>query len=146
MSGIWLRSSFGIRSCGALPARLRGRFEHRVQSGDESWRFSVSTPTFVLASIAVAIGLGLLSFPLRRSADCQSITLASGIRWDELASDQDDGADFLRAVYEVGGASTQDESLMRHPGREYGDVIEGEDEPVEAIWFVLGWDSGSGVH
>lgn len=111
--------------------------------------------------------------PLRRSDDCQSITLASGVRWDDLASERNDGVDFLRAVYEVGGASTQDESLMRHSGREYGYVIEGTlgvqvgfreyvlepgdsiaydstrphrlfnkgDEPVEAIWFVLGWDS-----
>lgn len=33
--------------------------------------------------------------------------------------------DFLEAIYEVGGASTPDESLMRHHGREYGYVVSG---------------------
>ena len=34
-------------------------------------------------------------------------------------------ADFLIAIYEVGGASTFDLSLIRHNGREYGYVING---------------------
>ncbi|MGH2591506.1 MAG: cupin domain-containing protein [Actinomycetota bacterium] len=49
----------------------------------------------------------------------------SGVRWEELAADQEDGIDFLQAIYEVGGASTPDQSLMRHHGREYGYVTSG---------------------
>ena len=54
--------------------------------------------------------------------------------------------DFLEAIYEVGGASTPDQSLMRHHGREYGYVVSGrlgvqigfeqhELEPGDSIGF-----------
>jgi transcriptional regulator with XRE-family HTH domain len=55
----------------------------------------------------------------------EAIDLDSGVRWEQLTSHQEDGVDFLHAIYEVGGASTPDESLMRHQGREYGFVISG---------------------
>ena len=55
----------------------------------------------------------------------QSIELASGVKWEELSAVTEDGVDFLFATYEVGGASTPDESLMRHHGREYGYIISG---------------------
>jgi transcriptional regulator with XRE-family HTH domain len=54
-----------------------------------------------------------------------SIDLDSGVRWEELSAHTEDGIDFLEAIYEVGGASTPDRSLMRHHGREYGYVITG---------------------
>lgn len=57
--------------------------------------------------------------------DRQVIELASGVRWEELTSSSEDGVDFLHATYDVGGASTPDESLMRHHGREYGYVMTG---------------------
>ena len=108
--------------------------------------------------------------PLVHPDDRQAIDLASGVRWEQLSPDTDHGVDFLHAVYEVGGASTPDRSLMRHDGREYGYVISGRlgiqlgfesyelepgdsigfdstqphrlfnigDEPVHAIWFVVG--------
>jgi transcriptional regulator with XRE-family HTH domain len=108
--------------------------------------------------------------PLIHPADRKSIGLDSGVRWEQLTSDTEEGVDFLHAIYEVGGASTPDESLMRHHGREYGYVISGRmgiqlgfdvfelnpgdsiafdstephrlfnlgDEPVSAIWFVVG--------
>lgn len=103
----------------------------------------------------------------------QAIDLASGVRWEELTSTSEDGVDFLHAIYAVGGASTPDESLMRHHGREYGYVMSGTlgiqigfdehelgpgdsiafdstrphrlfnkgDDPVHAIWFVVGRDA-----
>jgi len=109
--------------------------------------------------------------------DRQSIELASGVRWEELTATSEDGVDFLHAIYEVGGASTPDESLMRHLGREYGYVMSGTlgiqidfheyelgsgdsiafdstrphrlfnkgDEPVNAIWFVVGRDADGRV-
>ncbi|MGH3649811.1 MAG: helix-turn-helix domain-containing protein [Acidimicrobiia bacterium] len=111
--------------------------------------------------------------PLVRPPDRQVIDLASGVRWEELTAASEDGVDFLHAIYEVGGASTPDESLMRHHGREYGYVMSGTlgiqigfnkyelgpgdsiafdsttphrlfnkgDEPVHAIWFVVGRDA-----
>ena len=100
------------------------------------------------------------------------IDLDSGARWEDLTPVPEDTIDFLQATYEVGGASTPDESLMRHHGREYGYVMSGVlgiqigfqeyelhlgdsiafdstrphrlfnkgDEPVRAIWFVVGRD------
>lgn len=53
------------------------------------------------------------------------IVLDSGVVWEQLTIELEDGIDFLEAIYEVGGASTPDESLMRHEGREYGYVISG---------------------
>jgi transcriptional regulator with XRE-family HTH domain len=108
--------------------------------------------------------------PLVHPEDRKSIDLASGVRWEQLTADTEHGVDFLHAIYEVGGASTPDESLMRHHGREYGYVVSGKmgiqlgfelfelnpgdsiafdstephrlfnmgDEPVHAIWFVVG--------
>lgn len=108
--------------------------------------------------------------PVVRPGERESIDLASGVRWEELTARSEDGIDFIHATYEVGGASTPDESLMRHHGREYGYVMSGVlgikigfqeyelrpgdsiafdsthphrffnkcDEPVHAIWFVVG--------
>jgi transcriptional regulator with XRE-family HTH domain len=115
--------------------------------------------------------------PLVHPEERQVIDLASGVRWEELSSSPEAGVDFLHAIYEVGGASTPDDSLMRHHGREYGYVMTGTlgiqigfqeyelnpgdaiafdstrphrlwnkgDEPVHAIWFVVGRDSDDRV-
>lgn len=63
--------------------------------------------------------------PLVHPEDRQVIDLASGVRWEELTATSEEGVDFLLATYEVGGASTPDQSLMRHHGREYGYVMSG---------------------
>ena len=60
-----------------------------------------------------------------RQGSGQSIELASGVRWEELTAATESEIDFLHAIYEVGGASTPDESLMRHHGREFGYVTQG---------------------
>ncbi|MGA9596858.1 MAG: cupin domain-containing protein [Acidimicrobiia bacterium] len=63
--------------------------------------------------------------PLVHPRDRGVIDLDSGVRWEDLNPVPEDTVDFLHATYEVGGASTPDESLMRHHGREYGYVISG---------------------
>lgn len=63
--------------------------------------------------------------PVVRPDQRKAIDLDSGVRWEELTATSEDGIDFLEAIYEVGGASTPDESLMRHHGREYGYIISG---------------------
>lgn len=115
--------------------------------------------------------------PLVHPKDRQVIDLASGVTWEELSPSSDEGVDFLQATYEVGGASTPDQSLMRHHGREYGFVMTGTlgikigfqeyelnpgdsiafdstrphrlwnkgDEPVHAIWFVVGREADERV-
>ncbi len=115
--------------------------------------------------------------PLVHPDERQVIDLASGVRWEELNAFSEDDVSFLHAIYEVGGASTPDDSLMRHHGREYGYVMSGTlgiqigfeeyvlnpgdsiafdstrphrlyntcDEPVHAIWFVVGRDADDRV-
>ena len=63
--------------------------------------------------------------PVVHPDERQAIDLASGVRWEELTSESEEDVDFLHAIYEVGGASTPDDELMRHHGREYGYVISG---------------------
>jgi len=63
--------------------------------------------------------------PVVRPDDRKFVELVSGVRWEQLASGSDEDIDFLHVVYEVGGSSTPDKSLMRHHGREYGFVISG---------------------
>ena len=63
--------------------------------------------------------------PVVHAGERAAIDLDSGVRWEELAATHEEGIDFLEAIYEVGGASTPDESLMRHHGREYGCIVSG---------------------
>lgn len=70
-------------------------------------------------------GPGSRPDPVVRPHTRQVIELESGVRWERLNSDPADGVDFLFVVYDVGGSSSSDERLMRHPGREYGYVISG---------------------
>jgi len=63
--------------------------------------------------------------PVAHPSERPAIDLDSGVRWEELTPDTGEGIDFLHVTYEVGGASTSDESSIRHAGREYGYVISG---------------------
>jgi len=68
---------------------------------------------------------GRVRSPVVHPGMAPAIDLDSGVRWEELAADREEGVDFLHAIYEVGGTSTPDQSLMRHHGREYGYIISG---------------------
>jgi transcriptional regulator with XRE-family HTH domain len=70
-------------------------------------------------------GAASVRSPVVHPDDRAAIDLDSGVRWEELGAVPEEGIDFLHAIYEVGGASTPDESLMRHHGREYGYVMSG---------------------
>jgi transcriptional regulator with XRE-family HTH domain len=63
--------------------------------------------------------------PMIRVEDRHVIDLDSGVRWERLTSHQHEHVDFLHVVYDVGGSSASDRKMMRHPGREYGVVLEG---------------------
>lgn len=63
--------------------------------------------------------------PVVRRGEHHVIELDSGVRWERLTSEQLEGVDFLHTVYDVGGSSAMEDSLMRHPGREYGYVMSG---------------------
>ncbi len=63
--------------------------------------------------------------PVVRPSDRHVVELASGVRWERLTSHQHEDVDFLHVTYDMGGSSSADERLMRHPGREYGYVLSG---------------------
>jgi transcriptional regulator with XRE-family HTH domain len=63
--------------------------------------------------------------PMVRVEDRHVIDLDSGVRWERLTSHQHEDVDFLHVVYDVGGSSASEGRMMRHPGREFGVVLEG---------------------
>jgi len=67
------------------------------------------------------------------------IDLATGVEWQRLTPDHEQGVDFLYVVYEVGGASCPPGKLMHHDGREYGLILSGHlGATVGADHFELG--------
>jgi transcriptional regulator with XRE-family HTH domain/mannose-6-phosphate isomerase-like protein (cupin superfamily) len=54
------------------------------------------------------------------------ISLQHGVRWERLNPLPELGAEFLEVTYVVGGGSRSDDQGVRHNGREYGLVLEGE--------------------
>jgi mannose-6-phosphate isomerase-like protein (cupin superfamily)/DNA-binding XRE family transcriptional regulator len=60
-----------------------------------------------------------------RADERRVIELESGVRWERMAAWEDPGAEFMIAVYGVGGSSSADGKLMRHRGREFGLVLSG---------------------
>jgi transcriptional regulator with XRE-family HTH domain/quercetin dioxygenase-like cupin family protein len=73
--------------------------------------------------------------PVVRTSERQSIHLGSGVTWERMSPPTDHGVDFLYVVYEVGGASAPERSLIRHGGREYGHLLEGK------LGVTVGFDS-----
>lgn len=72
-----------------------------------------------------AAGPSVAHQPVVAEADRVAIELGTGVRWERLTAESDPEVDFLQVVYEVGGSSSPDDTLMRHPGREYGLVLSG---------------------
>jgi transcriptional regulator with XRE-family HTH domain len=63
---------------------------------------------------------------VQRVDDRDVIDLGSGVRWERLTTWNDREVEFLYTIYEPGGSSSPDGSLMRHNGREFGIVLSGE--------------------
>jgi transcriptional regulator with XRE-family HTH domain/quercetin dioxygenase-like cupin family protein len=63
--------------------------------------------------------------PIVRRGERQVIHLEAGVTWERLTHATERGVDFLHVIYEVGGASAAENSLIRHAGHEYGHLLEG---------------------
>jgi transcriptional regulator with XRE-family HTH domain len=63
---------------------------------------------------------------VQRADDRDVIDLGSGVHWERLTTWNDRDVEFLYTIYEPGGSSSPDGSLMRHNGREFGVVLAGE--------------------
>ena len=78
---------------------------------------------------------------VQRAGDRNTIELSTGVRWERLTPTHDSRVDFIEVVYEPGGQSTESGRALRHDGREYLYVLEGELEAVvgfETLRLVQG--------
>ena len=66
-------------------------------------------------------GAGPTTRPGRRAV----INLESGVRWERLTAASDAVVEFVSVVYPPGASSCDEDSLIRHGGKEYGYVISG---------------------
>jgi transcriptional regulator with XRE-family HTH domain/quercetin dioxygenase-like cupin family protein len=82
------------------------------------------TPSAAVAS-PDPLGLHLPDVAVQRSTTRQTIRLASGVVWERLTTASLGSVDFLYVTYEVGGASSLEDALHRHPGQELGYIISG---------------------
>jgi transcriptional regulator with XRE-family HTH domain len=71
---------------------------------------------------------------VQRADDRPAIQLNSGVRWERLMFWGDEDVEFLEAIYEAGGASSPDDSLVRHNGHEFGHVLSG------TLRVIVGFD------
>jgi transcriptional regulator with XRE-family HTH domain len=63
--------------------------------------------------------------PVTAPGERPVLNLASGVTWERLTATSDPFVEFLYVVYDVGSASCDEDSLVRHGGSEYGYVISG---------------------
>lgn len=63
--------------------------------------------------------------PVTAAGARATINLETGVHWERLTAGSDSLVEFLIAVYPPGAASCDENSLMRHSGKEYGYVLSG---------------------
>jgi transcriptional regulator with XRE-family HTH domain len=80
----------------------------------------VESQTYPPSALPAAV-----SGPLTALGARAVVNLASGIRWERLTAESDPLVEFLFVVYPAGAASCDEDSLVRHGGKEYGYVIRG---------------------
>ena len=67
---------------------------------------------------------------VQRAGDRSVIELSTGVNWERLTPTHDDWVDFLEVIYAPGGQSCDGDQAVRHDGREYLYVLQGELEAV----------------
>ncbi len=54
------------------------------------------------------------------------INLERGVRWELLMPIPESNVEFMEVTYEAGGGSSADDHAIRHNGREYSLILDGE--------------------
>ena len=90
------------------------------------------------------------SDPTTRAGSRAEINLETGVRWERLTAASDPIVEFLTVVYPPGAASCDEDSLVRHGGKEYGYVLRGRlgvrigfDEHELTQGMAISFDSSS---
>jgi mannose-6-phosphate isomerase-like protein (cupin superfamily) len=63
---------------------------------------------------------------VQRRGERSVIDLEAGVRWERLTSRHESGVEFLHTIYRPGSESSPADALVRHTGREFGIVLEGQ--------------------
>ena len=63
---------------------------------------------------------------VQRADEHPAINLSSGVKWERLMLWTDEDVEFLEATYEPGGASSPNDSFVRHSGHEFGFILSGK--------------------
>jgi transcriptional regulator with XRE-family HTH domain len=71
---------------------------------------------------------------VQRAVERPAIALNSGVKWERLMSWADEDVEFIEATYAPGGASSPNDSFVRHHGHEFGYVLNG------TLRVVVGFD------
>lgn len=97
-------------------------------------RGSVNPSVSTLFRLAEALGTSTDSFfredppvvggPVVRRADRSCIELSDGICWQRLTPTDEHDFEFMETLYPPGAVSAPD--MLRHPGRDYGVLLEGQ--------------------
>jgi transcriptional regulator with XRE-family HTH domain len=64
--------------------------------------------------------------PVQRADNRASLVMDSGVTWERLTPESDPHVEALLVTYPAGSSSSGSGGLMRHNGREYGYLLEGE--------------------
>jgi transcriptional regulator with XRE-family HTH domain len=60
-----------------------------------------------------------------RAADRSRLRLETGVTWEQLATPDSEALDFMEVVYDVGGTSSREGTLMRHNSVEFALLVSG---------------------
>jgi transcriptional regulator with XRE-family HTH domain len=81
-----------------------------------------------------ALALNEPKLTVQRADEHPMINLSSGVQWERLMLWADEDVEFLEATYEPGGASSPDDSFVRHSGHEFGFILSG------TLRVIVGFD------
>jgi transcriptional regulator with XRE-family HTH domain len=87
--------------------------------------FGESAPSAVPAATSVERTDGEARY-VTRIGERKALDLDTGVRWELLTPTPQETVDFRELVYRPFGSSTKNEEFLRHSGREFGCVLEGQ--------------------
>ena len=61
-----------------------------------------------------------------RAGERPRLVMDSGVIWEQLATNTGSGLDFIEIIYPPRSSSTNNNTMLQHPGYEYGYLLEGE--------------------
>jgi transcriptional regulator with XRE-family HTH domain/quercetin dioxygenase-like cupin family protein len=128
---------YGITT--ALGISVEDLFDRRSAAGEKSLpivRAATANAPAQPLTVLEALGTdpGRRVGPVLRPAHREALELDSGVVWERLGRIPGTDNDFLLVTYAPGGTSSSTGRLMRHPGMEYGYLLEGE------LTLTLGFD------